>query len=105
MSLFSSKPKDPIEEEMRRLQARERELARQMEKLQHAQPPEAKAGPVRPLVVIPPEEDGIPSPPPRKLQPGRARLRVEHRRAKTRFIAASVLLAILALLIYRVLNG
>jgi len=104
MSLFSSKPKDPIEEEMRRLQAKERELAREMEKLQGSRPASPRPAPPKPLVVIPPDEDN-PRNSSHKILPGRPRLRVEHRRAKSRFILASILLAIVALLIYRVLNS
>jgi hypothetical protein len=103
MSLFSSKPKDPIEEEMLRLQIKERELARQLEKLQGNPSASSRPAQPKPLVVIPANEDHHPNPR-NKILPGRPRLRVEHRRAKTRFIAACILLAIVALLIYRVLN-
>jgi len=103
MSLFSPKPKDPFEEELRRLQAKERELARQMEKLQYRDEPEPEKEPVRPLVVIPGDDDPLAAG--HKTPVKKGRLRVEHRRARARFITACVLLAILALIIYRVWQG
>jgi len=104
MSLFSPKPKDPFVEEMRRLQAKERDLARQMEKLQYQQNPEPEEEPSRPLVVIPRDEDSHTHSPKSPVKGGQ-RLRVEHRRARARFITACVMLAILALVIYRVVHG
>ena len=104
MSLFAPSPKDPFKEEMRRLQAKERELARQMEKLQRGRKLDPEPEPVRPLVVIPPEEGGEAGAKTNAPSGGR-RLRVEHRRARARFITASILLAILALVIYRVWHG
>lgn len=103
MSLFSPKPKDPFEEELRRLEAKERELARQMEKLQYREEPDPGKPPLRPLVVIPGDDDPIATK--HKAPVKQGRLRVEYRRTRARFITACLLLAILALIIYRVWQG
>lgn len=100
MSLFSRPPDDPIRQQMRRLEEEQRALEREMARLQQefGEPTEPRRSDT-PVEIIPPHGQGDGSPPPPRP------LGVHHRRARRRALAVLGVLLVLALVIWRVMQG
>jgi hypothetical protein len=106
MSLFRPAPEDPLKAQMRQLEAKERKLEREMERLQaqiqNPAPPPRETSPVE---VLPPEGEADPRNLPRPEPLRRQKLSAERRRARRRVLVILGILAVLALVIFRVAGG
>lgn len=102
MSLFARKPQDPLEAQMRELETRQRQIEREMERLQseiNLFP--SNSQPAVPVEVLPPQPESGESAAFRPARSRRLRLGVERRRVRRRVLAILALVFVIALLIYR----
>jgi cell division protein FtsB len=104
MAFFFRKPQDPLEAQMRELEARQRALERELEQLQSEISLASPKPPPQPIEVLPPQPSETPVLP-RRHQRSHGQLSVERRRIRRRVMIILGAVFVLALIIYRATAG